>query len=200
MKGGGQSVWVCAHTLVNVCVLIISPPLTPHKWFILCVISMEETQTRSGGSSDPVPAPLWARFPGLPACPPACLSIWSSGSSILPPFVCVTCLLINFGSVPTCFLPLNPTHRTCFPSRLPPMPRSYSSSPLGVCPEFFITSHLLPARAKDGCHQRRRARERESSKAREAERMATLPWVRPKKIQQNKNFFISSWFTWKQHF
>lgn len=128
---------------------------------------MEETQTRRGGNSDPVPAPLWARFPGLPACLPTrlpvYLSLWNSGSSILPSIVCVTCLLITFGS-PTSVgthLPLkSPPPLIFFPSWLPPMPRPSSSSPFEHCAEFFITSHLLPARAKDGCHQRRRERGR----------------------------------------
>lgn len=130
---------------------------------------MEEAQAKRVDSSDPVPgppAPLWAWFPG----PPACLSICRSEAlaSILLLVVHVTCLFITFGSPtstplpPPCFsqllshLPLNssPPFSPLIPCL--PLPRSSLSSPVRLCTEFFITSHLLPARAKDCCHQRRR--------------------------------------------
>lgn len=124
---------------------------------------MEKTQTRRGGGSDPVPAPLWARFPGLPACPPACppvyLSLWSSGSSILPTIIRITCLLITFTSptsAPT-YLSTPPRPRpspsACHRYLAPPRP-PHSDSPLN----FSSQATCCLPEPKTVCHQRRRER------------------------------------------
>lgn len=69
-----QSVWKQQGT---VCV-INKKSCSPHKRFILCAISVAETQAERVGSSDPVPgspALLWAWRPG----PPARLSVCGFG-------------------------------------------------------------------------------------------------------------------------
>lgn len=99
------------------------------------------------------------------------LSVWSSGFH--PPPRCSRHLSVHhlwfsyLNATPTPSLPSAPLPPSSqlIPSLFPlipclPLPRSSLSSPVGLCTEFFITSHLLPARAKDGCRQRRRQSDR----------------------------------------
>ncbi len=105
---------------------------------------------------------------------PACLSVWNSGSH--PP------LVVLVASLFITFLSSTSTPPPLFSCPLPSLLISHLSliSPLPffllflllltttlllllvsrvrLRTEFFITSHLLPARAKERCHQRHRQR------------------------------------------
>ena len=121
----------------------------------------------------------WPPYTALGLFPwPACLSVWSSGFH--PPLALVVSLFITFLSSTSTPPPLRSSTLCSSPTFLSSHP---SPSPLLLflllptttllllllllivsrvrrCTEFFITSHLLPARAKERCHQRHRQRAR----------------------------------------
>lgn len=91
------------------------PPL--HKRFILCAISVEETQAERVDGSDPVPgspALLWAWRPGPPACLSAALA--SIFLSFLSPLCSITL------RSPTSTHPQLSTHLPPFFHLTPPLP------------------------------------------------------------------------------
>lgn len=77
MKGGGQSVCVCAHACECVCVLLITPPL-PLINDSYCVLSPWR-RPRQGGEAALILCLLHSGLDSLaclPAHPPACLSVY----------------------------------------------------------------------------------------------------------------------------